>query len=110
MGGASSEISEATTDVVDRCRTQVAAFQYDDCMLEFEVRGLPTNDERGVKVGNLFYGTKGCMTINGDKWATYMGHKKVTGTYWYLTGIPELMAIAARRFQQFSSPRKEGAK
>jgi predicted dehydrogenase len=59
--------------------TQVAAFKYDDCMLEFEVRGLPTNDERGVKIGNLFYGTKGCMTINGDRWATYMGHNNEPG-------------------------------
>ena len=41
--------------------------------------------------------------------STYMGHKKVTGTYWYLTGIPELMAIAARRFQPLAASRKEGA-
>ena len=29
--------------------TQVAAFEYDDCLLQFEVRGLPTNDEQGVQ-------------------------------------------------------------
>lgn len=29
---------------------------------------------------------------------TYMGHVKVTDTYWYLTAVPELMAIAAERF------------
>jgi integrase len=40
--------------------------------------------------------------------STYMGHKKVTGTYWYLTGIPELMAVAARRFQRFAIPRNGG--
>ena len=34
-------------------------FEYDDCLLQFEVRGLPTNDEKGVRVGNLFYGTEG---------------------------------------------------
>jgi predicted dehydrogenase len=59
--------------------TQVAAFRYDDCLLEFEVRGLPTNDEKGVKIGNLFYGSEGCMAINGGAWATYMGHKNEPG-------------------------------
>ena len=29
----------------------------------------------------------------------YLGHKKVSDTYWYLTAIPELMACAAKRFQ-----------
>jgi integrase len=29
---------------------------------------------------------------------TYVGHAKVTDTYWYLTATPELLAIAARRF------------
>jgi len=33
--------------------------------------------------------------------STYLGHRKVTDTYWYLTGIPELMAVAVRRFEQF---------
>jgi integrase len=35
--------------------------------------------------------------------STYVGHARVTDTYWYITGIPELMAIAARRFEQFVS-------
>ena len=34
--------------------------------------------------------------------ATYVGHAKVTDTYWYLTATPELMAIAARRFERCS--------
>jgi integrase/recombinase XerD len=34
--------------------------------------------------------------------STYVGHAKVSDTYWYLTGIPELMAIAAERFHQYS--------
>jgi integrase len=32
--------------------------------------------------------------------STYLGHVKVTDTYWYLTGIPELMAVVAKRFEQ----------
>jgi integrase len=31
--------------------------------------------------------------------STYLGHAKVTDTYWYLTGIPELMKIVAARFE-----------
>lgn len=36
--------------------------------------------------------------------STYLGHAKVSDTYWYLTGIPELMAIAAARFESQSQP------
>jgi predicted dehydrogenase len=59
--------------------TQTASFRYDDCMLEFEVRGLPTNDEKGVKVGNLFYGSEGYLVLNGERWSTFMGHKDEPG-------------------------------
>lgn len=31
----------------------------------------------------------------------YLGHAKLTDTYWYLTGIPSLMAIAAKRFEAY---------
>ncbi|MDZ7751522.1 MAG: tyrosine-type recombinase/integrase [Gammaproteobacteria bacterium] len=34
--------------------------------------------------------------------STYVGHAKVTDTYWYVTAIPDLMAIAARRFEYFA--------
>jgi integrase/recombinase XerD len=30
--------------------------------------------------------------------STYVGHAKVSDTYWYITRVPELMAIAAERF------------
>jgi integrase len=33
--------------------------------------------------------------------STYLGHVKVTDTYWYMTGIPELMAVVGSRFEQF---------
>lgn len=33
--------------------------------------------------------------------ATYLGHAKVSDTYWYLTGTPSLLALAARRFEAF---------
>jgi integrase len=35
--------------------------------------------------------------------STYLGHAKVTYTYWYLTGTPELLAIAGKRFERFAA-------
>lgn len=31
----------------------------------------------------------------------YVGHARVVDTYWYLTGIPDLMALAAQRFHRY---------
>jgi len=31
--------------------------------------------------------------------STYVGHAMVTNTYWYLTAVPELMALAAKKFE-----------
>ena len=34
--------------------------------------------------------------------STYLGHVKPSDTYWYLTGTPELLAEATKRFENFS--------
>jgi integrase len=34
--------------------------------------------------------------------STYMGHAKISNTYWYLTGVPELMALAGTKFERFA--------
>jgi len=36
--------------------------------------------------------------------STYVGHAMVTNTYWYLSAVPELMALAAGRFESFMPP------
>ena len=36
--------------------------------------------------------------------ATYLGHTKVTDTYWYLTAIPALMAIVSEHFEHWAAP------
>jgi integrase len=36
--------------------------------------------------------------------STYLGHAQVSDTYWYLTGIPELLDLAASRFEPFAAP------
>ncbi len=35
--------------------------------------------------------------------STYVGHAMVTNTYWYLTAVPELMALAAGQFESLKS-------
>ncbi len=61
--------------------TQTATFRYaDGTVLDFEVRGLYTNSEDGILIGNLFYGTEGWMHLDADtKWATYFGRKNEPG-------------------------------
>lgn len=34
--------------------------------------------------------------------STYMGHINISSTYWYLSGVPELMALAGARFERFA--------
>ena len=34
--------------------------------------------------------------------STYLGHAKISNTYWYLTGVPELMALAGNKFAEFA--------
>ena len=38
--------------------------------------------------------------------ATYVGHAKVSDTYWYLTGVPDLMAVAGHNFEGFVESRR----
>ena len=35
--------------------------------------------------------------------SVYLGHVKVSDTYWYLNAVPELMRIVAERFEHFST-------
>jgi predicted dehydrogenase len=59
---------------------QTTTFQYGDGkILESEVRGVYTNDEVGVRVGNLFFGSKGWMSIVGSTWKTFFGRKNEAG-------------------------------
>ncbi|KAE8753434.1 tyrosine-type recombinase/integrase [Paraburkholderia madseniana] len=34
--------------------------------------------------------------------STYVGHVRVTDTYWYVSAIPELMAVASQRFERYA--------
>ena len=60
--------------------TQMATLEFaDGKILQFEVRGLYTNAEDGITIGNLFYGSKGWMHLNGSTWRTYLGRKNQPG-------------------------------
>src|SRR4051812_28418948 len=38
-----------------------------------------------------------------DRLSAYLGHAKVSYTYWYLTGMPELLALAGERFERYAA-------
>ncbi|MEW6744528.1 MAG: Gfo/Idh/MocA family oxidoreductase [Planctomycetota bacterium] len=60
--------------------TQSALFEYaDGKQLAFDTRGLFTNSEDGILIGNLFYGTKGWMRLDGSTWKTYFGRNNEPG-------------------------------
>jgi predicted dehydrogenase len=60
--------------------TETVTFDFDDSLLEFEVRGLPTNEEAGAKVGDVFYGSEGVLAITSYyDWQTYFGQKMEKG-------------------------------
>lgn len=49
-------------------------------IIEFEVRPWMTNKEDGVEVGNIFYGDKGYMVINGySDYKTFLGKNREPG-------------------------------
>jgi predicted dehydrogenase len=61
---------------------QTTMYEYaDGTVMEFATRGGPTNDEAGVRIGNIFYGTKGWLWIEeaGKTWQSYLGPKNEKG-------------------------------
>ena len=71
-----AESSQETPD------TQTSLFEYaDGTILEFATRGEFTNEEGTQRIGNLFYGSKGWVWIDGDgqKWQSYLGPKNEKG-------------------------------
>jgi len=46
---------------------QILEFEYEDgSILHFEVRGLGTNSEAGIRIGNLIFGEKGWMSVTSE--------------------------------------------
>ncbi len=77
VGGYYAEPSSQETPTL-----QTTTYEYaDGKILEFATRGGHTNDEGTQRIGNLFYGTKGWVWIDGDgrKWQSYLGWKDEKG-------------------------------
>jgi integrase len=68
-----------------------------DLRHSFAVRRLVLWHEQGVDVGQRMLAL-----------STYLGHVKVSSTYWYLTGVPELMSLLGQRFERFANPWEDG--
>ena len=63
--------------------TQIATFEYEDgAIIQFEVRGLYTNSEDGIIIGNLFFGSLGWMRLDGNEWKTFFGRKNEPGPFY----------------------------
>ena len=71
----------AFTDDQETPNTQIATFDYGDSEIVFEVRGLITGEEGGLKlrgnntIGNLFYGSEGYMAVDATGFQVYKGEK-----------------------------------
>ena len=61
-----------------------------DLRHSFAVRRLMLWHEQGIDVDQAMLAL-----------STYLGHAKISNTYWYLTGVPELMALAGSKFECF---------
>lgn len=65
----------------DTPNTQTTVFEYaDGKMFIFDTRGLFTNADGEVKIGNIFYGSDGWLEIDaGGNWQSYMGYDGTPG-------------------------------
>ena len=60
--------------------TSIYHYPDEDKIIQFEVRPWCTNTEADVTVGNIFYGEKGILVINGySKYKTYLGKERTPG-------------------------------
>ncbi|MCC6590909.1 MAG: Gfo/Idh/MocA family oxidoreductase [Bryobacterales bacterium] len=62
--------------------TLTSTFEYDDCQLVFEVRGLLTGGESSITydganfIGNLFFGSDGFLAVDSNGYQMYLGEKR----------------------------------
>ncbi|MEO9892142.1 Gfo/Idh/MocA family oxidoreductase [Aurantibacter sp.] len=60
--------------------TSVYNYPEERKIIQFEVRPWCTNTEDGATVGNIFYGDKGILVVDGyDKYKTYLGKDRTPG-------------------------------
>ncbi len=60
--------------------TSIYHYPEEDKIIQFEVRPWLTNNEGGATVGNIFYGDKGYIVIDGyDKYTSFLGKDNTPG-------------------------------
>ena len=60
--------------------TSVYNYPEEGKIIQFEVRPWCTNTEEGATVGNIFYGDKGILVVDGySKYKTYLGQDRTPG-------------------------------
>ncbi len=60
--------------------TSIYKYPDEDKIIQFEVRPWCTNSEEGATVGNIFYGDKGIIVVDGyDKYKSYLGKDRTPG-------------------------------
>jgi len=65
---------------VPEIQTSIYHYPKQKKIIQFEVRHWNTNLEDGIGVGNIFYGDKGYMVVDGyDRYETFLGEKREKG-------------------------------
>ncbi len=60
--------------------TSIYKYPDEDKIIQFEVRPWCTNEEQGTTVGNIFYGDKGIIVVDGyNKYKSYLGKNREPG-------------------------------
>lgn len=104
--------------------TQLATFDYGDCELVFEVRGLITGTEGNITaegthyIGNLFFGSDGYMSVDSGGFGIYLGEdrklarevKHVEPRIWdtYPLVANFIKAVETRKYQDLTCDIVEG--
>jgi predicted dehydrogenase len=71
-----------TDDDQETPNTMLATFEYEDCHLVFEVRGLLTGGEASISrqegnfIGNTFYGSDGYLSLSSEGFQLYRGEDR----------------------------------
>lgn len=80
------------TDLGWRARGAYAQVRIHDLRHTFICRRVQLWHDQGADIDNAMIAL-----------STYVGHAKVSDTYWYLTGVPDLMAVVGKRFELFAA-------
>ncbi len=99
------------TDDGETANTQICVYDYGDCELIYEVRGLATKPLLGVGVGNIFYGTDGylvCPSYSGGTAFTPKGEviRKFRGGADHFGNF--VKAVRSRRSEDLNADILEG--